>query len=70
MLVVTARGSDFRPSSKLAPLDFQEPYLIAIFNFIGITNVQFVNAKGLNTDLREQSLVEALTTLRKLALNW
>lgn len=23
----TARGSDFRPGSSLAPLDFQEPYL-------------------------------------------
>lgn len=59
MLIVTARGSDFRPTSNLAPLDFQEPYLRAIFNFIGITDIQFVNANGLNTGLSERSLAEA-----------
>jgi len=70
MLVVTARGSDFRLGSKLAPLDFQKPYLRAIFNFIGITNIQFVNANGLNVGLRSQSLAEAQETLNKLAINW
>jgi FMN-dependent NADH-azoreductase len=70
MLIVTARGSDFRPGSNLAPLDFQEPYLKAIFNFIGITDVQFVNANGLNAGLREQSLAEAQQMLRKLAIDW
>ncbi|NJK52193.1 MAG: FMN-dependent NADH-azoreductase [Leptolyngbyaceae cyanobacterium SU_3_3] len=68
MLVVTARGSDFRPSSVLAPLDFQEPFLRTVFNFIGITDIQFVNANGLNTRLQEQSLAEVQETLRKLAI--
>ncbi|MBW4445187.1 MAG: hypothetical protein KME10_29225 [Plectolyngbya sp. WJT66-NPBG17] len=31
---------------------------------------QFVNANGLNTGLREQSLAEAQETLRQLAINW
>ncbi len=70
MLVITARGSDFRPNSPLAPLDFQEPYLRAIFNFIGITDIKFVNANGLNTELREQSLAEARETLLAIASNW
>lgn len=59
MLVVTAHGSDFRMGTSLAPLDFQESYLRAIFNFIGITDIQFVNANGLNSELREQSLFKA-----------
>ncbi|MGL5877160.1 MAG: FMN-dependent NADH-azoreductase [Xenococcaceae cyanobacterium] len=70
MLVITARGSDFRPNSPFAPLDFQEPYLRAIFNFIGITDIEFVNANGLNTELREQSLSEARETLLAIASNW
>jgi FMN-dependent NADH-azoreductase len=70
MLVVTARGSDFRPGTALAPLDFQEPYLRAIFNFIGITDIQFVNANGLNSELREQSLAEARERLQAFAIHW
>jgi FMN-dependent NADH-azoreductase len=70
MLVVTARGSDFSPGSALAPQDFQEPYLRTVFNFIGITDIQFVNANGLNGGLREQSLIEATEKLRSLSVNW
>jgi len=53
----------------LAPLDFQEPYLRALFNFIGITDIQFVNANGLNSELREQSL-RARERLQAFAINW
>lgn len=70
MLIVTARGSDFRPGSDLAPLDFQEPYLRAIFNFIGITDIQFVHANGLNTGLQKQSLLEASEKLHLLSAHW
>jgi FMN-dependent NADH-azoreductase len=70
MLIITARGSDLRPESALAPLDFQEPYLRAIFNFIGITDIQFINANGLNTGIREQSLAEARTVIQDLAASW
>jgi FMN-dependent NADH-azoreductase len=70
MLVITTRGSDFRPGSALARANFQEPFLITVFNFIGITDIQFVNANGLNSKLREQSLVEAREQLKALAMNW
>lgn len=58
LLVVTARGSDFRPGSPYAASDFQEPLLRTMFEFIGITDIQFINANGLRTGLREQSLAE------------
>lgn len=70
MLVVTARGSDFRPSSSFAPLDFQEPFLRTVFNFIGITDIDFVNANALNSEIREQSLTEAKTSIQNLAFRW
>lgn len=70
MLVITARGSDFSPGSALAPQDFQEPYLRTVFNFIGITDIQFINTNGLNTTMKEQSLAEVRTTIRALAPNW
>jgi FMN-dependent NADH-azoreductase len=60
----TASGSD------LAPLDFQEPYLNAIFNFIGITDIQFIHANGLNAGLQEQSLLEASEKLHSLSARW
>ncbi|KAM3099861.1 FMN-dependent NADH-azoreductase [Phormidesmis sp. 146-12] len=70
MLVITARGSDFRSGSDLAASDFQEPFLRTAFNFIGITEIEFVNANGLRTELREQSLVEAREQLKALATSW
>jgi FMN-dependent NADH-azoreductase len=70
MLVITATSRDFRPGSDLAASDFQEPFLRTAFNFIGITEIEFVNANGLKTELREQSLVEARDQLEALAINW
>jgi FMN-dependent NADH-azoreductase len=70
MLVITARGSDFSSGSAFAPSDFQEPFLRTVFNFIGITDIQFVNANALNSDRREQSLAEASATIRDFACCW
>ncbi|GAA6621432.1 FMN-dependent NADH-azoreductase [Scytonema sp. NUACC26] len=70
MLVITARGSDFRPGSAFASQDFQEPFLRTVFNFIGITDIQFIHANALNSDLREQSLAEARTAIQDLAPFW
>ena len=70
MLIITARGSDFRSGSALAPQDFQEPFLRTVFNFIGITDIQFINANGLNSDLRQQSLAEARMMIQALAADW
>lgn len=70
MLVITARGSDFSPGSDLAPLDFQEPFLRTIFNFIGISDIQFINANKLNSNIREQSLAEARMAIQELIARW
>ncbi|MGH8048350.1 MAG: FMN-dependent NADH-azoreductase [Chthoniobacterales bacterium] len=67
--VLVASGGDFRPGSPAAGYNFLEPYLRAIFGFIGITDVRFAYAHSLNQtdEVREQSLVEAQTAVRELA---
>ncbi len=42
-VVISARGSDYRPGTPTAPLDLQEPYLRLILGFLGIDEVVVVN---------------------------
>ena len=44
VVVVTGRGSDFRPGSPFEAYDFQEPYLRHLFTFLGARSVEFVHA--------------------------
>ncbi|MCC5607603.1 FMN-dependent NADH-azoreductase [Nostoc sp. CHAB 5834] len=70
-VIITARGSDFSPTSPFVAYDFQEPYLRAIFGFIGITDIQFINANSLNEgDARTQSLSEARAAIKNLITHW
>ncbi|MDJ0597046.1 MAG: FMN-dependent NADH-azoreductase [Pleurocapsa sp. MO_226.B13] len=57
ILVITTRGDSYTN----LPLDFQEPYLKAIFEFIGITDVTFIHAENLmmGNEARQQSLSQA-----------
>lgn len=42
-IVVSSRGSDYRPGSAAAGCDMQEPYLRLILGVLGIDDVQIVN---------------------------
>lgn len=42
-VVVSARGSDYRPGTPTEALDMQEPYLRLILGFLGIAEVVVVN---------------------------
>jgi FMN-dependent NADH-azoreductase len=70
MLLLQARGSDFRPGSAYDSVNFQEPYLKTVFGFIGITDIESVSANGLNTELRDQELAVAKSTIQTLAATW
>ena len=48
VIVAIARGNLYGPGKPAAPMDFQEPYLRAVFGFIGITDVEFVRAEGVS----------------------
>jgi FMN-dependent NADH-azoreductase len=49
-------------------MDFQEPYLRAIFGFVGIEDIEFVNAQPADVPgLREAALAAATERARTLA---
>lgn len=72
MLIIVSRGGSFSPGTPFASYDFQEPYLRAIFGFIGITDIEFIYAENLNMgeDLRVKSLAHARDRIQELAGNW
>lgn len=72
MLIITARGGNFSPGSPAAPYDYQEPYLKAIFGFIGITDITFINVEDLSAgeEAREQSFAKAHENIAQAVASW
>ena len=70
MVLVQARGSDFRPGSTYDAVNFQEPYLKTVFGFIGISDIEVINANGLKTELRNQELAAAKARIQTLSTTW
>ena len=46
VIVVSSRGGVYSEGSPAAAIDFQEPYLRALFGFLGVTDISFVRAEG------------------------
>jgi len=46
VIVASSRGGIYSEGAAAA-MDFQEPYLRALFGFLGVTEVEFVRAEGL-----------------------
>jgi FMN-dependent NADH-azoreductase len=46
VIVVSSRGGVYSEGTPHAAIDFQEPYLRALFGFLGITDISFVRAEG------------------------
>ncbi len=69
MICITSRGSDYSANSPMNSMDFQEPYLRAIFGFAGITDVSFINAQPLDytPDLTAMKVSEANSAALDLA---
>jgi FMN-dependent NADH-azoreductase len=49
LFVITASGGDYT-SEPMKGLDFVEPYVRAIMNFIGVTDITFIKAHGSNPE--------------------
>lgn len=62
MVCITSRGGSYSEQSPLRAYDFQEPYLRAIFGFVGIADLHFVNAQPMDVslDLREAAVAAAI----------
>ncbi len=46
VVIISTRGGGYGPGSPFEPFDFQEKYLRATFNFLGITDVNIITAEG------------------------
>ena len=70
MVVVTSRGGDYS-AAPMQAYDFLEPYLRAIFGFVGITDLTFINANGMDISPahRRAALLGAIAEARALAAN-
>ena len=71
MICVTSRGGDYSEKSPFHAYDFQEPYLRAIFGFVGITDMHFINAQPMDItpELREAAIAGAIEEARSLVTN-
>ena len=45
VVVITSRGGSYAKNTPFAAWDYQEPYLRQVFQFLGISDVTFVNAE-------------------------
>lgn len=72
LLVVTAQGGSYRPETPTGAYNFHEPYLRAIFGFIGITDITFIYADrlGLGDEARDQSISEAQAAIQAAIASW
>jgi FMN-dependent NADH-azoreductase len=67
MICVTSRGGDYSPATPMHSLDFVEPYLRLIFNFVGITDIHFINAQPMDIShaTRRTALLNAIEEARE-----
>lgn len=72
IIFITARGDKYSQGSIHQEWDAQEPSLRYAFQFIGVTDLQFIHAEGLDLGekSRQQGLVAARAEIRKLVSNW
>jgi FMN-dependent NADH-azoreductase len=69
IIIVSTRGGFYGPGTARAALDFQETFLRAVFQFIGVTDIQFLRAEGIamGPDQRETALTQALEAVPAIA---
>lgn len=69
MICITTHGGDYSAHSPFHAFNFLEPYLRAIFGFVGITDIQFISAEPMDssTERREAAIATAIAKARQLA---
>ena len=68
MVVITSRGGQYASKEQQA-FDFQEPYLRALFGFVGIKDIAFIKAEPMDMgiELQKQKIQEAKTLASQIA---
>jgi len=69
MVVVSSRGGAYSAPSPMSAYDFQEPYLRAIFGFVGVTDMEFIHAEPMDVtpELRALGTQAAIERAREIA---
>lgn len=73
MVVIATKGAIYEKGTPLESFDHIEPYLRTVFEFMGITDIQFVAADGMDfadENHRDISLAKAGDELRRIARQW
>ena len=71
VIIASARGGVYGATSPVAAWDHQEAYLKAVFGFLGVTDLRFLRAEGLNVspEQKEKAIHEANGGLANLVAN-
>jgi FMN-dependent NADH-azoreductase len=69
VIIASSRGGFYGPHTPTAFLDHQETYLRGIFGFLGITDLTFIRAEGINVgpDQRRAAIAAATAAVAALA---
>ena len=68
VIVAISRGGFYGPGSPAAALEHLETYLRGVFGFIGVTQLEFISADGVQVgpEHREKALASALQAVTAL----
>jgi|UPI0005854C65 FMN-dependent NADH-azoreductase len=71
-LAILPSASDYNPGTPMAQMDFCEPYLRTILDFIGIEEVTVVSVPNqfMPDAIRQQAIETARTKLKTIAATW
>jgi len=72
ILFITARGDEYGVGSRHEGWDAQEPSLRFAFQFIGVTDIHFIHANGLDLgdEARQRGLSKARKKIQQLVVDW
>ncbi|USP38808.1 FMN-dependent NADH-azoreductase [Acinetobacter sp. XS-4] len=69
VIIASSRGGVYSEGSAAEVLDYQETYIKAFFNFIGVTDITFVRAEGIafGPEARQAALDNAAAQIAQFA---
>ena len=72
VLFITSRGVEFEAGSPYEGWDSQEPALRYAFQYMGVTDIQFIHANGLDMgdEARKRGLDKAQSKIQELVNGW
>lgn len=72
VLFITSRGVEYGAGSPYEGWDCQEPALRYAFEFMGVTDIEFIHANGLDMgdEVRKRALDKAQSEIQELVNSW